>query len=335
MKPDRMFLMVALAPLCLVTVLYWHPKAESLNDDSTVMSSTVEANSSLSGDERAAPQDLQDFTTRCHGEGVLACVGFDSPQEFVPARDPDSGLYPAGDGVFRGTLDTAIAASGGGSLKFTIPSYSGPNTSGYWKQAMGKNFGEGSTFYVQFRQRFSQAMLTNTWGGNTYWKQVIFHNGPHTCADVELATTKSNRRDGYPVMYSQCGSDGMTVDLHNGDFLVEQGDYNCHYHDINPRDCFMYLADIWITFYYKTSIGHWGKPDSTIQAWVALPGKPYKQWVNMPNHRLLNASPGRDYDTVTLLPYMTAKDPTQFGGPVAYTWYDELIVSTQPIPPAK
>jgi hypothetical protein len=334
MKSDRIVPMAALVLLGLVTAVYWHRRAESPSADSIVTSSTVQANSTPSADERA-PQDPQDFTERCHAEGVLTCVGFDSPQEFVPAEDPYSGLYPGEGGAFRGTLDTKIMASGGGSLKFTIPSYSGANASGYWKQAMGKNFGEGSTFYVQFRQRFSPEMLTNDWGGNTYWKQVIFHNGPHTCGDVELATTKSNRRDGYPVMYSQCGSDGMTVDLHNGDFLVEQGDYNCHYHDISPRDCFMYPADTWITFYYKTNIGHWGKADSTIQAWVAVPGKPYKQWVNMPKHKLLNASPGRDYDTVTLLPYMTAKDSSKFGGPVAYTWYDELIVSTQPIAPPK
>jgi len=279
--------------------------------------------------------DPQDFPTRCAAPGVLRCLGFDSPKEVAPANDPGSGLYPSWDRVYRGTLDTETKASGGGSLKFTIPTYSAANTSGYWKQDMGKNFGEGTTFYVQFRQRFSPEMLTNMWGGNTYWKQVIFHNGPHTCADVELATTKSNRRDGYPVMYSQCGSDSMIVDLHNGDYLMEQGDYNCHYHNVNSHDCFIYPANTWIAFYYKVSIGHWGKPDSTIQAWVSLPGQPYKQWIDIPNHKLLNDSPGRDYDTVTLLPYMTAKDVTKDGGPTAYTWYDELIVSTQPIAPPK
>lgn len=334
MKSVRIVSMAALIVLGLLSITFWHRGAGSAYKDEIATNTTVEASSGLAAEE-GVPKDPQDFAERCHAEGVLTCVGFDSQEDFEPAKDPYSGLYPGEGGAFRGTLDTKIAASGGGSLKFTIPSYSGANAAGYWKQAMGKNFGEGSTFYVQFRQRFSPEMLTNDWGGNTYWKQVIFHNGPHTCGEVELATTKSNRRDGYPVMYSQCGSDGMTVDLHNGDFLVEQGDYNCHYHDINPKDCFMYPADTWITFYYKTSIGHWGKADSTIQAWVALPGKLYKQWVKMPNHKLLNDSPGRDYDTVTLLPYMTAKDVSKFGGPVAYTWYDELIVSTQPIAPPK
>jgi hypothetical protein len=278
--------------------------------------------------------ELLDFDTRCHGPGVLVCEGFDGPEKFVPARDPASGLYPAWDGVFRGTFDSTIAASGVGSLKFTIPTYSAANSAGYWKQAMGRNFGEGSTFYVQFRQRFSPEMLSNRWGVDTYWKQVIFHNGPQTCADVELATINNNRA-GYPAMYSQCGSDNFYVDLHNGDFLLEQGNYNCHYRNINSRDCFMYPANTWITFYYRVEIGRWGKPDSNIQAWVSIPGQPYKQWIDMKNHKLLNASPGQDYDTVTLLVYMTGKDPAKNGGPPAYTWYDELIISSQPIAPPR
>lgn len=287
------------------------------------------------GKEKAGePVQPEDFETRCKAPGVLVCEGFDSADKFVPAKDPSSGLYPAWDGVYRGTMDSSVAASGKGSLKFTIPSFSDANSAGYWKQAMGKNFGEGNTFYVQFRQRFSPEMLTNTWGVDTYWKQAIIHNGPQTCADVQLATINQHRQ-GYPTMYSRCGSDNFYVDLRNGDYLMEQGDYNCHYHNINSHDCFMYPDNTWITFYYRVSVGHWGRADSTIKAWVSLPGQLYKQWIDMPNHKLYNDSPGRDFDTVTLLVYMTGKDRTKNGGPTAYTWYDELIVSTEAIAPAK
>ena len=278
------------------------------------------------------PQEPRDFETRCHAPGVLVCEGFDSPEKFEPAKDPGSGLYPAWDGEFRGTMDKSITASGAGSLKFTLPSLSAANSAGYWKQAMGKDFGEESSFYVQFRQRFSPEMLTNKWGVDTYWKQVIIHNGPQTCADVQLATVNEHRQ-GYPTMYSRCGSDSFYVDLHNGDYLMEQGDYNCHYHNVNSKNCFMYPANIWITFYYAVNVGHWGKADSTIKAWISLAGQPYKQWVDMRNHRLFNDTPGKDFDTVTLLVYMTGKDATKYGGPPAYTWYDELIVSTEPIAP--
>jgi hypothetical protein len=113
---------------------------------------------------------------------------------------------------------------------------------------------------------------------------------------------------------------------------LQQGDYNCWYGNYNSKDCFFYPANQWVTFYYQVSIGHWGKPDSAINAWVGLDGKSMRQWVKMPNFILRNEHPGRDYDSLTLLTYMTNKDPT-VNYPTAYTWYDELIISSQPIAP--
>ena len=104
---------------------------------------------------------LQDFGVRCQSPGVLVCEGFDSPAEFAAAKWPAAGLYPAWDGALRGTMDTTIKASGTGSLRFEIPSHSAANAAGSWQQPFEHNFGEGSTFYVQFRQRFSKEMLTN------------------------------------------------------------------------------------------------------------------------------------------------------------------------------
>ena len=274
--------------------------------------------------------DLEDFERRCQAPGVLLCKGFDSPSDFVRAVWPASGPYPAWDGAMRGTLDTQVKASGNGSLRFEIPSYSGPNTAGYCRQAMGRSFGEGATFYVQFRQRFSPEMLTNQWGGTTTWKQTIFHNARATCADVELATGNYYRA-GFPVMNTDCGARGLSTNNGIPPYLHQQGDYNCPYGSTSPAHCFFYPANQWVTFYYQVSIGHWGRPDSTIKAWVALPGKPYKQWINMTNFVLNNSAPGNDYDTVTLLPYMTGKDLKIYGGPTAYTWYEELIISTRPI----
>ena len=93
----------------------------------------------------------------------------------------------------------------------------------------------------------------------------------------------------------------------------------------------MYPANTWVTFYYKVSIGTWGQPNSTIQAWVSVGGGPYKQWINITNHALYEDTAGVDYNMVTLLPYMTRRDSSVSAGPTAYTWYDELIVSSQTI----
>ena len=277
---------------------------------------------------KAEAQVLQDFDPRCKVAGVLICEGFDSPTDFLPARWPASGLYPAWDKVFRGTIDRTVKASGRGSLRFEIPSHSAANAAGFWLQRMGHSFGEGSTFYVQFRQRFSQEMLKNKWGDTT-WKQVIFHNSESTCADVEL-TTGQYYQEGFPIMYTECGAHSLYTNGGNPPTKLEQGDYNCWYSHYNPKDCFFYPANQWVTFYYEISIGHWGKPDSTIKAWVALDGQPFRQWIALPNFVLKNDNPGHDYDSLTLLTYMTNKDTT-VDHPTAYTWYDELIISTRPI----
>lgn len=280
------------------------------------------------GESDASPQGLLNFEARCGAAGVLVCEGFDGADEYRPARYPNSGLYPAWDGAFRGTRDTSIKASGAASIRFEVPSHSAANASGYWKQSMGKEFREGATFYVQFRQRFSKEMLKNNWGGTT-WKQAIFHNGPTTCGAVEL-TTVQYYNAGFPTMYTNCGNRPLYTNNGQPPTKLEQGDYNCWYGRYNPKDCFYYPAEEWITFYYKISVGHWGKPNSAISAWVALDGGQYKQWVQMSNFVLDRDQPDEGFDTVTLLTYMTAKSE-QLDHPVAYTWYDDLIVSTNPI----
>jgi hypothetical protein len=276
------------------------------------------------------PMELADFEKRCHASGVLVCEGFDSADKFQAAKWPATGLYPAADGKLRGTLDTSVKASGRGSLRFEIPPHSPANSAGYWRQEIGKNFGSGTTYYVQFRQRFSKEMLKNPFGDTT-WKQALFHNASATCSEMEI-TTVQYYRDGFPMMYTACGARMIATNGGDPPYLLEQGDYNCWYGQYNTKNCFMYPAEQWVTFYYQVSVGHWGKPDSTINAWVALDGQGYRQWIKIKDFMLQNDNPGQDYDTVTLLTYMTGKS-MNIDHPAAYTWYDELIVSTEPIAP--
>jgi hypothetical protein len=295
---------------------------------------------------------LQDFQTRCAQPGVIVCQGFDDPAVFAPAIWPASGVY-VGVSAAYAAYDPAVSTSGSGSLRFTTPSLAGPNDSGSWRQLFTSNLASGpsgatmfsanSTFYVQYRQRFSPEYLTNVWpangGGTTWWKQQIISNDSSTCGQVELTTVNEYNR-GFPQMYSQCGADNFDIPVGSSDYLLEQGDtsttgYNCHYQSANngPNSCFNYPSDTWVTFYYKISIGNWGQPNSTIQAWVAVGGQPYKEWINMTNHVLNEdqGAAGKDYDMITLAPYMTQRNSAISAGPIAYTWYDELIVSSQPI----
>jgi hypothetical protein len=289
-----------------------------------------------------------DFAARCRQPGVIVCQGFDDASLFRSAKWPASGLYPSGAGSLGGSFDGTTSRSGKGSLMFTVPSQAGANSAGYWRQLFATKMSDGPTsarmfgahtsFYVQYAQRFSPDYLTNKWpvlgGGETNWKQQIISNDSSTCGNVELTTVNAYNR-GFPQMYSQCGADDFEVPIAGEDYLLEQSatsaGYDCRYHDPTPKTCFIYPKDIWATFYYAVSIGSFGQPDSTVDAWVSVDGLPYRQWIHMPGHTLDEDTPGADYDMVTLLPYMTGRDPSVSAGPTSYTWYDELIVSSEPI----
>jgi hypothetical protein len=246
-------------------------------------------------------------------------------------------------------MDTTITASGAGALRYEIDGLTSAGGAGYWLQAMGQSFRENSTFYVQYRFRVDTNFTTINWtsfsGGV---KQSIFHQAGHSCASIEL-TTQRIESPNLPIMYTDCGarslfvsppSPGGAPNPGNPPYYKQQGDssttgYNCAFgtdYGTNP-DCFNYPANTWMTFYYIVKLGNWGQPNSTVESWVGLPGQPMKQWINTTGLVLdCNDSPcGTDaYDTVELLNYMTSKDPT-VNHPTAYTWYDELIISSQPI----
>ncbi|MBN8279076.1 MAG: hypothetical protein J0M16_00520 [Gammaproteobacteria bacterium] len=272
----------------------------------------------------AADASDADFQARCAAPGVLKCVGFDTPSELAQGVN----LYPAWDGQFRGTADTSTKASGNSSLRFEIPPFSAANTSGYSLWDMGQGFGPGTTFYIQFRQRFSQAMLDTRYQSDG-WKQVIFHRAGKSCGSVELTTQNTYNR-GFPIMYTECGSTSMKETLGGGDYRLEQGDYNCLYSK-QPEGCATYRANQWMTFSYRVHVGDWGTPTSSIYAWVAYEGEPLKQFIKRDNFTLnYGDSPSNTYSKIQITPYQSKKDTSQ-DHPVAYTWYDELIVSTQPI----
>jgi hypothetical protein len=230
--------------------------------------------------------------------------------------------------------DTAVYASGASSLRFDIPGKSDANMAGQWWQEFGGSFGANKTFWVQFKQRFSPEWTTIDWDklvGSSF-KQVIFHYYDASCATVELTTGRYAWANppSIPIMYTECGARGLSTNGGNPPTLFQQGDYQCAYGNINATDCFEYPADTWVTFTWQVAIGDWGQPNSHVVAWVQPAGQPARRWIDLPGFVLNNDSPGNDYDHLTLTPYMTRKDPT-VDHPTAHTWYDDLIISSQPI----
>jgi hypothetical protein len=119
--------------------------------------------------------------------------------------------------------------------------------------------------------------------------------------------------------------------------LIEQGDYNCAYnsgYSTNPN-CFTYPAGTWITEYWVVHIGTYGQPNSSFQAWIAPDGQPLKQFINLPNFTFGDASDhAAALQGIILQPYFSGANGST-GTPAAAMWFDDLIISTQPIAPPK
>jgi hypothetical protein len=280
---------------------------------------------------QVARADTADFQSRCAASGVLKCIGFDSSADLAH-YDAGGFLYPAGDGSYRGVQDTTVMASGTGALRYDVPATSGANSSGDFIMPFGHKFVPGETFYVQYRFRIAPGMLSNGLHSDEGWKQSIFHQTGATCSGIELTTEQFYNK--FPIMYSQCGAQTLQTTLAGGDYGKQQGDYDCRYQAVSAGDishCFVWPVNQWMTFYYQVTLGAWNTPASTINAWVALDGQPMKQWIRLSNISLTYANnPATDgYNSIDLTIYASGRTSAAITPTSA--WYDELIVSSQPI----
>jgi hypothetical protein len=264
------------------------------------------------------------FEERCAQPGVVKCFGFDASEQADPFIFP-----PYGTMVKRARVVTDIKASGAGSLRFEIPSNTGSDTSGsFWQNFsddLSVQFGEGEEFYVQWRQRFSKEFLDAFYEGGGGWKQAIIGEGDrpgktaYTCTELEIVVQNTYQR-GAAQMYHSCGGkDGHYEPLEGGSRWVA------------------YKADQWMTFQVFVKIGKWYRndrryhQDSTIRLWVAEAGQPSRLVIDQTRYDIVNTQPAAKYGKIWLLPYHSGKSPAQSHA-VAYTWYDDLIISRARIP---
>lgn len=321
---------------------------------------------SPSPDPAPPPSSGASFAQRCSQAGVIKCVGFDSASDFDIGTGGIRGAYEKNAGILppyntaiydRATRDTAVKASGDSSLKFTIPSNSGSDSSGSYftnfSPDLSIQFGENSEFYVQWRQRFSPEFLRNMSGGG--WKQIIIGTGDQpgkwysSCSTLEIVAVNSYYR-GFPHMYNSCdGSashgpyDPFEEPFGSSDFKLQNGRSfpYCLYSQRNSSyfppsgNCFGYVANEWMTFQVRIKVGPrvGGEfVDSYVTLWVAREGKPSELVINWGPYNLSagSASENQRYGKVWLLPYNTGKDASASHA-TAYTWYDELIISRSQI----
>jgi len=276
-----------------------------------------------------APQTAagDDFQTRCNAAGVILCDGFDNPSAVA------NGLGADCNGTMQGSFDSTTPAEGAGSLKFNVPANANcGNMSGFIRRMFPQRFGENSVFYVQYRVRFGTDWVNRNWYNG--WKLSIIHMDGVSCGGVELTTVDEYNR-GFPQMYSDCGAIHMETDLGNGDFLLEQGDYNCHYQSRVSTTCAAFATPLtqhpneWLTFYYKISLGNWNQPNTNIEAWMAYEGGAMKKFIEWTGTLLPNNTSSDNFNAIDLTDYATGLSGAT--NPQTAVWYDSLIVSTQPI----
>jgi hypothetical protein len=303
------------------------------------------------------------FTERCAQPGVIKCVGFDSADDFSRGSGGANGAYGFSHGIIppsgtsdytRATMDTAIKASGAGSLKFTIPTNSGSDSSGTWFANFSNDnsiqIGANSEFFIQWRQRFSPELLSTRYTGGGGWKQVIVTTGDQpnkTFASCEAigVVVQSYYQDGLPIMYNSCtGSashgpyDGF-YQFFNGDYKLQNGRPApfCLYtqsatsYFAPSGNCFGYSPNEWITFQVRIKTGprvgdEW--VGSYVTMWAAREGGASELVIDWGPYNLTagSATENERFGKVWLLPYHTGKSSAQ-AHPTAYTWYDELVVS--------
>jgi hypothetical protein len=310
-----------------------------------------------------------DFQARCAMPGVLKCVGFDSQADITGTYGDNHGILP---GAATPSLDSTVKASGSSAIKFTIPSNSGANSSGSYFTNFSDNlstqFGPNSEFYIQWRQRFSPEFLNTLYQGGGGWKHSIIGTGDKpgcsasnaasslcysSCSALETVTQNTNHR-GFPQMYNSCtGSashgpyEGFEQPFNSYDFklqnarsapycLYSQGQTNPTTYLPPSGNCFGYFPNEWMTFQVHIKTGPRVNDEFTnsfVQLWIAREGRPSELVFDWGPYNLSAGSASEDqrYGKIWLLPYNTGKSPSQ-AHPTAYTWYDELIISTSKIP---
>jgi len=287
-------------------------------------------------------------------------VGFDQASDISNTQwGANTGIDTSAPGV--PVLDSSVKASGNSSIKFTIPSNSGANSSGvYWANFstdLLTQFGENSDFYVQWRQRFSPEFLTTIYQGGGGWKQAIIGTGDKpgcttsnsancssSCTTLEVVTQNTYQR-GFPQMYNSCTGSashgayaGFEEPFGSYDFKLQNAMPSpyCLYSQLGSanNNCFRYFPNEWMTFQVHIHTGNFVTNEwqnSHVDMWVAREGQASQQVFNYGPTALSAGTQGELFGKVWLLPYDTGKDPSQ-SHPTAYTWYDELIISRTRIP---
>jgi hypothetical protein len=304
----------------------------------------------------------QNFQQRCVAPGVLNCQGFDTmttatQSDFTNLTDGFSGQ---GDKA-NDNLDTSVFLSGGGSIRLTWPTNDNTDNccqdfySFFGQGSKNVQFNQNSDFYVQFGFRADATWTTRGWETDGSWpKLFVIHNlAGGSCDNMSLVNVNF-RTYNVLQMYTSCSgvnlttcADGLnwSTGCATGDIYSQQGwtepapfiGYQCGYNSgtWSGPNCLNLTANQWYTLYYHVHVGTWGSANSTVEAWVAPYGQQMKKWIDTHNLVITNSNAANGYNVIELTQFMTAHSTGNGGSginPTTNVWFDELIISSQPIP---
>lgn len=321
------------------------------------------------GDD-TGPVGSADFDTRCAAPGVVRCVGFDATSDItgtfgdihgiLPGQttpELDTGVVASGASSLKFTIPTMSPADTSGSY-FTN-----------FSDDLSVQFDGDADFFVQWRQRFSPEFIATHYDEGNGWKQAIIgvgdqpgcdashaisiDGGGHcapSCTELETVVQNTGQRQ-FAQMYDSCT--GSASHGAYDPFEEPFGDFDFELQNARPApyclysqdadgshfppagSCFGYVADEWMTFQVEIQTGPRQGDEfvgSHVRMWIAREGQPSELVLDWGPYNLTAGDPAKllRYGKVWLLPYHTNKSAAQDHA-TAYTWYDELIVSTERI----
>lgn len=269
------------------------------------------------------------------------------------------------------TRDTSVKASGTSSLRFDIPAASPQNGNvGAWftrlKDDNSVLIGEGQELYVQWRQRIDQNILDTTYVANDGTSLAagikladisagdrptcMLGSGdsqlcPTTCWDFEVVLQNIDQFE-LARMYANCAGPQAYHQMMGvtSNFTVQNG-VGCLYPDYTAPPCVRLAGNEWLTFQIHIAVNAWNTYTNVIQMWMAREGGSSVLLVDCSSTAsdkcndgagdvdgwyLFNSDTNYKIGKVWLLPYQTNRG-TQSQGVATSVWYDDLIISTQPI----
>lgn len=314
-----------------------------------------------SATDTGGPVGTADFAARCAAQGVVRCVGFDTPSDLVGTWGDNHGSLVGNDNV--PALDAAVKASGASALRLTTSSSSANSGGSYFtnfSDDLSVQFGASSTFYVQWRQRFSASFLRLAPPGGGGWKMAIIGAGDHpgcqastssngkctsSCTALEVVTQNLVHR-GFPAMYNSCT--GSTSHGAYDPFEEPFAPYDFKLQNARPApyclysqagtsyfppdgNCAGFAPDEWMTFQVMIQTGprvgdEW--VGSHVRLWIAREGQPSELALDWGPYNLTAGAPAENlaFGKVWLLSYDTNQMAPVVLTP-GQTWYDELIIS--------